>query len=354
MSRLASRGKVTTIDAHVGGAPLRLVVGGAPGADGTTFLARAGSLARRADPLRRLVMHEPRGHRAMVGAMLVDPGPGADVGLVFMDGDGWLPLCGHGVIAAMTIAVERGLLSRSGLPSERAPGSHASHAGRGASRPSGSADTPGARRSARVETLAGTLDVAWTLRAGVGPLVDAVTYCGPSAIVVASSLALTVGARALRADVVDYGGRHLVIDGEASGVALDVAAEADLVRAARRVEEAYEATSLARSSGTALDGVVFVGPPRGDDADVRCGVVHDGVGLDRGPSGGATGALCAVLDAMGAVAEGYVITVEGPSGSRLRASVATRLAIDGGPAIVPAITGTATITGDHVFYADPA
>jgi proline racemase len=184
--------------------------------------------------------------------------------------------------------------------------------------------------------------------------VASVTYLGPAATVVASSMLLSVGSRTLRADVVDYGGRHLVIDGEASGVALAIAAESDLVRAARKVEEAYEASSLARAAGVALDGVVFVGPPLADDADVRCGVVHDGLGLDRGPSGGATGAICAVLDAMGAVSEGYVVTVEGPSGSRLRASVAQRLAIDGVPAIVPAITGAATITGDHVFYADPA
>lgn len=341
MTRRAGPRQVTTIDAHVGGAPLRLVVAGAPTAEGTSFLDRARSLGRRADRLRRLLMHEPRGHRAMVGAMLVDPGPQADAGLVFMDGDGWIPLCGHGVIAAVTIAVERGLLGT--------PGGSAGRAAPALERRRAS----GTHSKARIETLAGTLDVDWSCGGEASASVDAVTYRGPSATVVASSLPLVIGARTLRADVVDFGGRHLVIDGEASGVALDVAAEAALVRAARQVGDAYEATPLARSSGVALDGVVFVGPPRADDADVRCGVVHDGVGLDRGPSGGATGALCAVLDAMGAVSEGYIVTVEGPSGSRLRATVAGRLTVDGLPAIVPAISGTATITGDHVFYADP-
>ena len=333
MKRAPRPRQVTTIDAHVGGAPLRLVVGGAPAPDGVSFAERASSLARLADPLRRLVMHEPRGHRAMVGAMLVDPGPDADAGVVFMDGDGWLPLCGHGVIAAVTIAVERGLLGA----------------------PAAALATRDGRREhrARVATLGGTLDVAWTLSSDTPIRVASVTYRGPSALVVAS-FGLVVGSRHLRADVVDFGGRHLIIDGEASGVALDVLADADLVRAARRIAEAYEATPLARSTGVALEGVVFVGPPRADDADVRCGVVYDGVGLDRGPSGGATGALCALLDAMGAVAEGYVVTVEGPGGSRLSATVAQRVAVDGVPAIVPAITGTATITGDHVFYADPA
>ena len=272
----------------------------------------------------------------MVGALLVEPGPDAHAGLVFMDGDGWMPICGHGVIAALTIAIERGLIT---LADEGAGAVDA-------------ANTATRVQVGRIETLAGILDVEWTL-ARLSPLkVQSVTYQGPSASVVASALPLVLGPRVVRADIVDFTGRHLVIDSEASGVALDLAAEADLVRAARRLGDCYETTSLARSSGVALDGVVFVGPPRADDADVRCGVVHDGTGLDRGPSGGATGSLCALLDAMGALDATRAVTVEGPTGSRLRATVARRLTQEGRPAIVPAISGEAAITGDHVFYAD--
>ena len=310
---------------------MRLIVGGAPAPAGESFAERARDLSRRADGLRRLVMCEPRGHRAMVGAMFVDPGDDADVGIVFMDGEGWPPLCGHGVIGAMTIAIERGLLTT------------ASSQARAASLSTLRLQTPGA-----------TLDVSWTRSATHPSRVASVSYEGPAATVVASAIALPVGTRALRADVVDFGGRHLVVDGEASGVSLDVAGEHELTRAARRITDAYEETALARATGVALDAVVFVGPPHGDDADVRCGAVFEGTGLDRGPSGSATGALCALLDAMGAVAEGYVVTVEGPLGTKLRASVRRRVSVEGVPAIVPAITGTAAITGDHVFYADPA
>lgn len=331
MSRVPRTSRVTSIDAHVGGAPVRLIVGGAPAPVGESFAERARDLSRRADTLRRLVMCEPRGHRAMVGAMFVDPGDEAEVGLVFLDGEGWPPLCGHGVIGAMTIAIERGLLTTGASPG-------------GSASPS----------SLRLRTPAATLDVSWTFAAAHPSRVESVSYEGPAATVVASAIALPLGARTLRGDVVDFGGRHLVIDGEASGVSLDVAGEHELTRAARRMTDAYEETALARATGVALDAVVFVGPPHGDDADVRCGVVFEGTGLDRGPSGSATGALCALLDAMGAVAEGYVVTVEGPLGTKLRASVRRRVAVDGAPAIVPAISGAAAITGDHVFYADPA
>lgn len=337
MARATTPSRVVTVDAHVAGAPLRLVVAGAPAPRGVSFAARVRSLERDADALRRLIMHEPRGHRAMVGALLVEPGPQAHAGVVFMDGDGWVPICGHGLIAVLTIAIERGLITLV-------------DAGAGASR-AGDMGPPSAQ-CGRIETLAGILEVEWTLAPPPAQKVLAVTYRGPSASVVESALPLVTGPRIVRADVVDFTGRHLVVDSEAAGVALDLAAEANLVRAARLLAEGYEATSLARSSGVALDAVVFVGPPRGDDADVRCGAVHEGTGLDRGPSGGATGALCALLDAMGALDASRAVTIEGPGGSRLRATVARRCTQEGRPAIVPAISGEAAITGDHVFYAD--
>ena len=338
MRRRAMPSRVTTVDAHVAGAPLRLVVAGAPAPRGSSFAARVHSLERDADGLRRLIMHEPRGHRGMVGALLVEPGPQAHAGLVFMDGDGWIPISGHGVIAAVTIAIERGLMT---LARDEAADTHI-------------ADPAPSVRRGRIETMAGILDIEWTLAMLPLPRVQSVTYRGPLASVVASALPLVFGQRIARADVVDFTGRHLVVDSETAGVALDIGAEVDLVRAARGLAESYEMTSLASESGIALDGVVFVGPPRTDDADVRCGVVHEGTGLDRGPSGGATGALCALLDAMGALDATGSVTVEGPTASRLRATVARRVTHEGRHAIVPAVSGEAVITGDHVFYADGA
>src|SRR5205814_7348089 len=115
---------VKTIDAHVGGAPLRLVVEGMPRPPGQTLgrtlAQRRDWLRRHADHLRRAIVLEPRGHHDMCAAMLVDPiAPGSDAGVIFMQDDGYPALSGHGIIAVATIAVERGL---TGGPDPPSPG----------------------------------------------------------------------------------------------------------------------------------------------------------------------------------------------------------------------------------------
>src|SRR3954470_13364246 len=102
---------IHAIDAHVGGQPLRLIVQGAPSPSGKTVADKQTWFRKRADELRRAVVLEPRGHADMTAALLVEPTfPGAHAGLLFMDADGYPSMSGHVLIAATTIALERGLL----------------------------------------------------------------------------------------------------------------------------------------------------------------------------------------------------------------------------------------------------
>jgi proline racemase len=89
---------IRTIDAHVGGEPLRLIVEGAPHLAGRTMRQKQEAMRRHGDHLRRAIVLEPRGHADMRAAVLTEPvAPGSDAGLLFMDGDGFTPLSGHGV-----------------------------------------------------------------------------------------------------------------------------------------------------------------------------------------------------------------------------------------------------------------
>src|SRR5262245_28622723 len=100
--------RLKTIDAHVAGQPLRLVVSGFPTPQGRTMTEKRDWLRRHADHLRRALTREPRGHSDMCGAVLTEPiSPGSHAGLLFMDGDGYSAMCGHGIIAVTTIALER-------------------------------------------------------------------------------------------------------------------------------------------------------------------------------------------------------------------------------------------------------
>src|SRR3954468_21926429 len=104
-----------TIDAHAAGEPLRLIVDGFPSPRGKTMLAKREWLRTHADHLRRALMLEPRGHADMYGAILTEPVmPGSHAGVLFMHNEGYSTMCGHGIIAVTTMALERGLLMPGG------------------------------------------------------------------------------------------------------------------------------------------------------------------------------------------------------------------------------------------------
>ncbi|MFO8091124.1 MAG: proline racemase family protein, partial [Desulfatiglandaceae bacterium] len=103
--------RIFAVDSHTMGEPTRVVVGGIPPVPGKTMEEKRVALGCRFDHLRRALMHEPRGHRDMFGAILFEPtDPQADLGVVFMDGGGYLNMCGHGVIGAVTVALEIGMI----------------------------------------------------------------------------------------------------------------------------------------------------------------------------------------------------------------------------------------------------
>ena len=103
--------RIRTIDAHAAGEPLRLVTEGFPIPVGRTMLEKRAWVKKHADHLRKALMWEPRGHLDMYGALLTEPVTrDADAGVLFMHNEGLSTMCGHGVIAVVTIALERGLL----------------------------------------------------------------------------------------------------------------------------------------------------------------------------------------------------------------------------------------------------
>src|SRR5262245_44459153 len=103
--------RLKTIDAHAAGEPLRLVVDGFPAPRGKTMPEKREWVKRHADTLRRALMLEPRGHADMYGAVLTEPvSPGSHAGVLFMHNEGYSTMCGHGIVAVTTIALERGLL----------------------------------------------------------------------------------------------------------------------------------------------------------------------------------------------------------------------------------------------------
>src|SRR6266850_6351588 len=104
--------RITTIDAHAAGEPLRVITGGLPQIPGDTILDKRRWAGENLDDLRRALMFEPRGHADMYGCILTDPvTPDGDLGVLFIHNEGYSTMCGHGVIALVTVLLEMKMLS---------------------------------------------------------------------------------------------------------------------------------------------------------------------------------------------------------------------------------------------------
>jgi proline racemase len=103
---------IDVVDYHTGGEPFRIVTGGVEPPRGRTVLEARRDAAARLDDVRRLLVNEPRGHADMYGCFVVEPEPGADLGVVFFHNAGYSTACGHGTIALVTWALDDGLVER--------------------------------------------------------------------------------------------------------------------------------------------------------------------------------------------------------------------------------------------------
>ena len=102
---------IHAVDSHTAGEATRVVVGGVPKIPGKSMPEKKQWLEDNLDYLRTAIMLEPRGHKDMFGSILTQPTVDeADYGIIFMDGGGYLNMCGHGTIGAMTVAVETGMV----------------------------------------------------------------------------------------------------------------------------------------------------------------------------------------------------------------------------------------------------
>ncbi|HXH08027.1 MAG TPA: proline racemase family protein [Vicinamibacterales bacterium] len=316
--------RIRTIDAHTEGEPLRLVVEGFPPVRGGTLLEKREWVRRRHDRLRRALMLEPRGHLDMYGALLTEPvTPGADAGVLFMHNEGYSTMCGHGVIAVVTVAIERHLIA-----------------------------VPPERTTLLLDTPAGPVRARFTR---AGDRVERVAFVNVPAFVLRPGVEVRLGSRQVRADVAFGGAFYAVVDAEAAGLALDGRRLAEIRRAGmeikRQVEAALEVVHPLEAGLRGVYGTIFTGPAAGG-ADLRNVTVFADAEIDRSPCGTGTCAVMAVLDAMGLLPEGHPFVHESLIGTRFRGRVLERTQVGGYPAIVPEIEGSAWITGEHTFILD--
>jgi proline racemase len=333
--------RLKTIDAHAAGEPLRLIVDGFPSPRGKTMLDKREWVLRHADHLRRALMLEPRGHADMYGAILTEPvAPGSHAGVLFMHNEGYSTMCGHGVIAVTTIALEHGLLMPGG---------------------DGTAvvyDSPAGAIRARATLRTGTPGGPGTPGGeGAGAVrVESVSFLNVPSFVLHGAMSVKLPSRQIRADVAFGGAFYAIVDSEAVGLPIDVAHLPELRRVGMEIKRAIEAQQdIVHPLEPGLRGVygtIFTGPPHDAGADLRNVTVFADAEVDRSPCGTGTAAVMAVIDAMGLLSGDRPFVHESLIGTTFKGRVASRTAVSEYAAIVPELEGSAWITGEHTFVID--
>ena len=281
------------------------------------------------DHLRRALMLEPRGHADMYGAILTEAvSPGSHAGVLFMHNEGYSTMCGHGVIAVTTIALERGLLM---------PG--------------------GDGRTIVYDTPAGTIRATAILGSSSGSVrVEGVAFVNVPSFVWQGALLVKLGSRQIRADVAFGGAFYAIVDSEAVGLPIDARHLPELRRVGMEIKHAIEeAHTIVHPLEPGLQGIygtIFTGPPNDDRADLRNVTIFADAEVDRSPCGTGTAAVMAVVDAMALLGEDQPFVHESLIGTRFTGRIVSRTEVGEYQAIVPEIEGSAWITGEHTFLVD--
>jgi len=331
--------KFLTIDAHTAGEPLRLIVGGWPAPKGRTILEKRGWAKERQDHLRRILMFEPRGHLDMYGALLTEPErPDSHAGVLFMHNEGFSTMCGHGIIAVATIAFERGLITPAGGGSSLV------------------LDAPAGQIRATVvieEPEAGRTQSTEAGASAPARRVKQVSFLNVPSFVLASGIPVKVGTRTMPVDVAFGGAFYAIVDSEAAGVPILPERLTELRQVGMAIKHAVEAqVTVVHPTEPGLHGIygtIFTGPPSTDAAHLRNVTIFAEGEVDRSPCGTGTCAVLAVLDAMGIIQPGDPFVHESIIGTTFSAKVVDRTTVGDLLAIVPELTGSAWVTGEHTF-----
>lgn len=302
---------MSVVDSHTEGEPTRVVVEGWPPLESATMEGRREELLRRDDSIRRAVVLEPRGHEAVVGALLTPPvTPGAAAGVVFFNNVGPLWMCGHGLIGLVRTLE---FLGRIG------PGHH------------------------RIDTPAGL--VAAELEAsGLVTIENVPAFCH------ARDVGLDVQGLGRVTGDVAWGGNWFFLTA-LPGEPLELSNVGRLGAAAAAILKALREQGVTGKGGGEIDHVELFGLPRRPDADSRNYVLCPGGEYDRSPCGTGTSAKMAALHARGHLRIGERWRQESITGSLFTGWLSQR-----GAHLVPHIQGRAFITGEtrlHFDLADP-
>ena len=318
--------RVTTLDVHAAGEPLRIVTGGVDPIPGETILEKRRYAREHLDGLRRSIVFEPRGHADMYGAIPTEPvTPDGDLGVLFLHNEGWSTMCGHGIIALTTALLETGARSGDVVKYDAPPGRVTARAIRDGAR---------VREVAfeNVPSFAAALDESVTVE-GLGEV---------------------------RYDLAFGGAFYAFVDADALGVPLDASGFQRCIDVGMRIKRAVIASREIRHPDSPdsadlsfLYGTILTGRAHEAGADSRNVCVFAEGEVDRSPTGTGVSARVAIEHARGRLRDGATFTVESIIGTRFRGRALRTAHVGQFAAVIPEVAGSAWIVGRSELWIAP-
>ncbi|WP_421701443.1 4-hydroxyproline epimerase [Aliiroseovarius sp.] len=314
------------IDGHTCGNPVRVVTGGAPMLEGATMLERRAHFLAEFDWIRTGLMFEPRGHDQMSGSILYPPTrEDCDVGVLYIETSGCLPMCGHGTIGTVTTAIEHGLVT------PRTPG------------------------VLRLDTPAGLVVAEYRQE---GRFVEEVRLTNVPSFLYETGLTAEVdGLGEVTVDVAYGGNFYAIVEPQeafrdmADHAATQLVGWSPKLRAALNAK--YDFIHPEKPEITGLSHILWTGVPVQAGATARNAVFYGDKAIDRSPCGTGTSARMAQWAATGRLGVGDSFVHESIIGSLFHGRVAATARVGDRDAIIPSIGGWARVTGFNTIFIDP-
>ena len=313
------------VDAHTCGNPVRLVAGGGPNLIGANMSEKRQHFLKEYDWIRRGLMFEPRGHDMMSGSILYPPhDPANDVAVLFIETSGCLPMCGHGTIGTITIAIEEGLIQ------PKVPG------------------------IVRMEAPAGLVLIEYKQE---GRKVKSVKLTNVPAYLAAENLEVDCPDLGTLTFDVSYGGNYYaIVDPQENFKGLENYTADQLISWSRvmrkRINEKYEFVHPENPTINTCTHILWAGKTLSPDATARNAVFYGDKAIDRSPCGTGTSARMAQWFAKGKLKKGDKFIHESIIGSKFIGFVEDVVLVGDHPAIIPSIEGWARIYGYNTIKID--
>jgi len=317
---------ISAIDSHTEGEPARIVIGGVPVIPGKTMREKWLWAKKNLDDLRTLLMFEPRGFSGMSGAIITAPiTPGADIGVIYIEVSGFLPMCGHGTIATCTVLVETGMVDVKEPITEL------------------TLDTPAGLVKAKIHVEDG--------------IAKDVTIQNIPSFLYKRDLVLKVPQLgSVKLDIAYGGNFYAIVQADDVGLEILPSSAREIIDKGNLIREAiYDQIEVVHPENPTIkycSHVRFISPSPDPKITTRNAVFYGAEGIDRSPCGTGTSAEMAYRYGKGLLKLGEDFVSESIISSKFYGKLIEETKVGDLTAVIPTIRGSAYISGIQQFVLD--